>query len=292
MKKSKHKFTFVIFSMLICLIYFFQGTADARRMGGGRSFGSKPKYQQSAPAPAQNPASPKMSQGQNVSQSTQANPSFSGGRFGGMFGGILMGGLIGSLLFGGGQGIGGPGLLDILFIGGGLFLLLRFMRSRRLAAQSHGPVGSVMFESGSTLERQNIAAPRGMTSPSLPSNFNDEEFLRGARAMYIRLQESWDKRDLADIRQFTSPEVFSEIQQQAMEDPRPGKTELLLINLRLVDARESGGQILATVLFDVMIREDENGVSTQVQELWHFSRNSAQADSFWTLEGIQQVDAS
>jgi predicted lipid-binding transport protein (Tim44 family) len=46
---------------------------------------------------------------------------------GGLLGGMLMGGLIGSLLFGG--GFHGPTLIDLLLIGGGLFLLFRFLRS-------------------------------------------------------------------------------------------------------------------------------------------------------------------
>jgi predicted lipid-binding transport protein (Tim44 family) len=290
MQQSKQKFILTILSMLICLVYICQGTAEARRMGGGRSFGSKPKYQRSAPAPAQNPASPGVRQNQAIGQRPQANPSFFGGRFGGMVGGLLMGGLIGSLLFGGGHGFGGPGLLDILLIGGGLFLLFRFLRARKMATHPQAHPGPMMFESASTQSWQNIGAPVEAMQPSLPHGFNEEEFLKGARAMYIRLQESWDKRDLEDIRQFTSPEVFSEIQNQAQEDPRPGKTELLLINLRLIEVREFDGQAIATVLFDVMMRENEDRVSNQVRELWHFSRDSARPDSFWTLEGIQQVE--
>jgi hypothetical protein len=56
--------------------------------------------------------------------------------------------------------------------------------------------------------------------------------------MYVRLQTAWDKRDLDDIRQFTSAEVFTEIQQQVQEDPTPGKTELLLITPRIIEVRD------------------------------------------------------
>jgi predicted lipid-binding transport protein (Tim44 family) len=43
-------------------------------------------------------------------------------------------------------------------------------------------------------------------------------------------------------------------------------------------------------MFDVMMREGQDRVSNQVRELWHFSRDSARPDSFWTLEGIQQIE--
>jgi hypothetical protein len=52
--------------------------------------------------------------------------------------------------------------------------------------------------------------------------------------IYARLQASWDKRDLDDIRQFTSPEVCTEIEHQAQKDPTPGQTDLLLINPRIL----------------------------------------------------------
>jgi Tim44-like domain. len=51
---------------------------------------------------------------------------------------------------------------------------------------------------------------------------DEQEFLTGAKALYTRLQASWDRRDIDDIRQFTSPEVHEEIARQATLDPRKG----------------------------------------------------------------------
>ena len=289
----------IMLSILVCLLYFWHDTADARRFGGGRSFGSRPSYHRSAPAPSRNPSqntgSPRMNPGQNSQQ--RPFPGFSSpfGRFGGMMGGLLMGGLIGSLLFGGGHGSGGPGLLDILLIGGGLFLLFRFLRARRMATASPSPAGPMAFERGPAQGWENVGyspsqAPVDLAPSTFPPGFNEEEFLKGANSMYTRLQESWDKRDLDDIRQFTAPEVFSEIAAQVKEDTSHGKTELLLINHRLIEVREVEDQIIATVLFDVMMRENGDRVAKQVRELWHFSRAAGKPDSFWMLEGIQQVE--
>ncbi len=129
---------FVVFTL--CFFYLFQEAAEAARMGGGRSFGSKPSYQRSAPAPSPSPTSPQSQPGLSQ-QNPMGASSPMGGRWGGMLGGLVMGGLIGSLLFGGGHGFGGPGLMDILLLGGGLFLLMRYLRSRKTAAQSASPAG-------------------------------------------------------------------------------------------------------------------------------------------------------
>jgi predicted lipid-binding transport protein (Tim44 family) len=233
-------------SLALGLLYFWQDTAEAARLGRGRSFGSKPSYQRSTPAPSQNPASSPTKPGQTVQQQTGSgtSPSPMGGR-GGMLGGLLMGSLIGSMLFGGGQGSGGPGLLDLLLIGGGLFLVLRFLRTRRMAVEAPSPGGAMSFERGpaqgwgsATTTPSGATLAAATKPPSLPPGFDADEFLKGANAMYVRLQTAWDKRDLDDIRQFTSAEVFTEIQQQVQEDPTPGKTELLLITPRIIEVRD------------------------------------------------------
>ncbi|RJQ87331.1 MAG: Tim44 domain-containing protein [Desulfobacteraceae bacterium] len=271
-------------------LYLWHDTAEAARFGRSRSFGSRPAYQRSAPSPA--PASPQSTPGQTTQQKPGAlnTPAAAGGRWGGMFGGLLMGGLIGSLLFGG--GFGGPGFLDLLLLGGGLFLLMRFIRSRQSAAQATSPSMPLETQAwGSTgYAPSSDTAQDPVQLQALPPGFDAEEFLKGARSIFVRLQTSWDKRDLEDIRQFTAGDVFAEIQEQAKEDPHPGKTELLLINPRIIEVRDIDQQIVASVLYDVMMREDGDETAKQVRELWHFSRPGNEPDAFWLLEGIQQVE--
>ena len=144
--------------------------------------------------------------------------------------------------------------------------------------------GSSGYEPSADAARE-VNAP-----PSIPPGFDSEEFLKGAKMIYTRLQTSWDTRNLEDIHQFTSPEVFEEIQRQAQEDPTPGKTELLLITPKILEVRETEGQTVASVLYDVMMRENNTDMSRQVREIWHFSRATGSPDAFWVLEGIQQVE--
>ena len=84
-------------------------SADAARMGGGRSFGSRPSMSR----PAQQPAQRSATAGQ-----TQA-PGRNGmmGGMGGLFGGLLAGTLLGSMLSGSGLGGGGGGFLDLILLG-------------------------------------------------------------------------------------------------------------------------------------------------------------------------------
>jgi len=277
---------------IFLLAFLLDGLAEARRVGGGRSFGSRPSYQNKSVAPQKqtNPAQPQ--------QGVAGRPGGLFGGFGGMMGGMLMGGLLGSLLFGGGmRGFGGPGLLDILVIGGGLFLLFRYLKSRRTAAQEGG-----MAYQGGGYQPQDRSAPgtgwggvasredAAVTAQVIPPGFDVEDFLKGAKAAYNRLQDSWNKRDLEDIRQFTSREVWEEIKRQAEEEPADSKTEIVLVNAKLLEVNSEGDETIASVYFDVLMRESaEEQRPKQVREVWHFSKKEAPG-SFWKLEGIQQME--
>ena len=106
-----------ILTMLIMLggacMYALPDTADAARLGGGRSFGSRPSMSQ----PAQAPSAMQRQSTQQRQQAAQAQqPQRKGflGGMGGLLGGLLAGSLIGSLLFGG--GFSGGGIMDILLL--------------------------------------------------------------------------------------------------------------------------------------------------------------------------------
>src|SRR5258708_33710117 len=100
------------------------------RAGSGRSGGSRGSRSYSFPA---KPAASPMTPSQPVAPASPApqRPAWGGGLMGGLAG-FALGGLLGSMLFGHGMGGGfggGFGLLEMLLIGGGLFLPVRTSRN-------------------------------------------------------------------------------------------------------------------------------------------------------------------
>ena len=280
---------FTLFFSFLCLGLLLIATDDAfaKRFGGGRSFGSRPSYNQSYSSPTKQQTTTKQ-------PGQAATPQRPRSGMWGLFGGLLAGGLLGSMLFGG--GFSGIGFMDILLIGGGIFLLMRFLKSRQ-TAQATGPSmhGTNRFEEQQPTNNawDHLRTPAGggtsQAGSTYPPGFDEHEFIEGAKAAFTRLQRSWDARDLNDIRQFTSDEVFGEIERQAKEDPTPGKTDILLLQAFLQDVRSVGNQTLATVLFEATVREDGNMDHTEeVREAWHFSRYESGGDAHWVVEGLQQ----
>lgn len=132
--------------------------------------------------------------------------------------------------------------------------------------------------------------PLYQDEPKKPAGFDEEEFLRGAKAAYTRLNNAWDKRDLSDIAQFSTPAFQKEIQQQAAEDKTPGNTEIMLVNASLLSVDTVGDEQIAQVYFNVLLREDPSQEAPiDVREIWHFVR-PASGDGTWKLDGIQQVE--
>jgi predicted lipid-binding transport protein (Tim44 family) len=190
----------------------------------------------------------------------------------------------------------GPGMMDILLIVGGIWLLMRFLKSRRPAQEGPSMHGANRFEetrSGNSAW-DHLRSPAGgathRAGSAYPPGFDEHEFLDGAKAAFTRLQQSWDTRDLADIRRFTSDEVYAEIEKQAKEDPTPGRTDILLLQAFLQDVRTLGNQTVATVLFEGTMREDARTDRTEeIREIWHFSRYESGGSSHWVVEGLQQT---
>ena len=304
--------------LILVMLAFAYGEANAARIGGGRSFGGRPSMSQPFTKPTPPVGSQSMRQQASSRQqaATAATPNrglFGG--MGGMLGGLLAGSLLGSLLFGG--GFSGGGFLDIIIIAALLFFGFKFFGRRRAASQTaatqaagHAPsfdmpgqqpaadsVHQRSSEQRGGFDWSALSTPAaGSSQPAyqeaarVPAGFDEEEFLRGAKAAYTRLNASWDKRDLNDIAQFSTPAFLAELRKQAEEDKTPGTTEIMLVNASIVEVNTVGNEEIAQVYFDVLLREDPSQESpAEVREVWHFVR-PAGGQGTWKLDGIQQVE--
>lgn len=301
----KKIFTSVFLVLSLCAVssMSFPDDSEARRFGGRTSIGRTVTPRASTTGSSGSAIS---QQRQGQSQSNLAGGAAAASRtgmFGGLFGGLLAGTLLGSLLAG--TGFSGGGLLDILLIGGIIFLVYRFFAARN-ASKSNSSGTQNMYRRDQYQNEESSAwdnlrdipkrnaeqntfshGAEGNEDFSVPQSFDTEGFLSGAKMLYVRMQESWDKRDLADIRQFTSSEFFKEIEEQFKEDPNPSRTEIILVQAQLLGVKEEKGQEWASVLFDVKMSEDGNEAE-QVKEIWNFGR-ALEPSASWQLQGIQQV---
>jgi len=274
--------------------------ADAARMGGGRSFGrqSGNVTRQSAP-PARDAASPSAAPQQPV------QPQPGGNRWLGPLAGLAAGLGIAALLshFGLGgafaEAFGSMILLALLVIAG--IFVWRMLRGARASPQGTRRVEPAYGADApvSTYEPRPATAMPGsvasLSSPEkgqpwgVPADFDTAAFIRSAKVNFIRLQAAWDAKNLADIREFTTPEVFGEIRMQLEEEKgKENHTDVLTLDAELLGIEESATDYLASVKFSASIRESEQGGAEPVEEVWNLVKPK-EGRSGWLLAGIQQI---
>ncbi len=312
--------TGVLFGVLLSLFLVFAGLndAEARRFGGGGNFGGRSAYS----SPYQRSAQPTRTANQQQAgkQTPASNPAFPN-RSGlmGMLGGLALGGLLGSLFMGG--GFHGLNFLDILVFGAIAFFLYKMFAARNASAQRptySQPSGNsyqdtsynyqpheqgaqnqtagfdtdILFNKDkpqADYSNQNLAQDANFNAAIVPENFDETGFLNGAKIAYKALQKAWDERDLAEIRSLTTDKVFAEIQDQLKASSEENHTDVLKVEAELLEVRETGNEIEAVVLFDVIMREERDAQAGQVREVWHFIKPNNPKQTKWLLDGIQQL---
>jgi predicted lipid-binding transport protein (Tim44 family) len=316
--------TGIIFSVLLTLFLVFAGlnNAEARRFGGGGNFGGRSSYSAPYQRSAQ-PSRPTNQQQQGAQQPQGARPGGFGMRNGlmGMLGALAVGGLLGSLFHGG--GFQGLNFLDMLVFGGIAYMLYKLFAGRAKsvsAAQqpvygrtsgnsdqdsssSHsdqsGQNGPTGFDTDILFDKNKMSAAisgqgfqdqdADFNTTVIPKDFDEQGFLNGAKIAYKTLQKAWDERDLAEIRGLTTDKVFAEIQDQINASTKENHTDILKLAAEILEVREIGNEIEAVVLFDTVMREDQNAQAGQVREVWHFIKPKNSLQSKWLLDGIQQL---
>jgi predicted lipid-binding transport protein (Tim44 family) len=278
------RFLMLLTVALTCLS-LFAATAEAGRFGGGSSFGKQrtmtPQPAQKAPA-----AAPTAAPG-----ATPA-PTPAGNRWLGPLAGLAIGAGLGALLAGSGLG-GSMGtiLLALLAAGVVMFLISKFRRPQQPAMQYAGagaPYNEPQPAQQPYASSSMSAAPAAQTG-NIPADFPVESFLRSAKTSFIRLQAANDRKDLNDIREYTTPEIFAEISMQLQERGNTAQqTDVLAINAQLLEVTNEGDLAIASVRFTGQLSEN-NGTTENVDEIWHVQKNLKDDKSVWLLAGIQQT---
>lgn len=274
--------------------------AEAKRLGGGRNTGIQRQV-----APTQRQATPTATPQQQAAPTQAARPANqpapaaqpSGWRkWAGPLAGLAAGIGLAALLSHLGVGAEFAGiLLAILAVVVVVALLRRFMGGARQQQAEPAFAGA-----GNVSPMQREATPQAAfggaagASPEaaearFPAGFDVAAFERQAKLNFIRLQAANDAGNLADIRDFTSPEIFAEIKLGI--DERGGKaqkTDVVVLNAEVLEVVEENGQYIASVHYSGSLREDDAAAPQAFDEIWHLAK-PVDGNRGWTLSGIQQL---
>jgi predicted lipid-binding transport protein (Tim44 family) len=133
------------------------------------------------------------------------------------------------------------------------------------------------------------AAAQPVVSAAVPEGFDAEGFVRNAKVYFVRLQAAFDAGDTADLREFTSPEMFAELKLEIDErNGAPNQTDVITLEARLLGVETGSSEHLASVRFSGTLREQPDASPEAFDEVWNFERPAAGTGG-WVLAGIQQL---
>lgn len=321
-----HRLVIALFTAFIGLVLTIPD-ADARRLGGGRSFGRQSGNVAQRQAPAQ-PTPPGQKQSDANQSPTQPQPGATPqpqrnrwlGPVAGLAAGLGIAALMSHLGFGGAFG---EMLSSFLLIGlllfAGLFLYRMLKRSQAsptsppsYAGASTAPPTPRAFEVQQPMARQSTSGPVSVTGEplrplapasaadsaassatwSVPADFDVEGFLRSAKVYFVRLQAAWDSNDQADIREFTTPEMFAEIKVDLAErGTATNQTDVVELDAEFLGIEEQGRNALASVRFHGLLRETPGTPPAPFSEVWNLVKPLSGKQG-WLLAGIQQLETA
>lgn len=284
------------FAVAIAGLGFQSGDAEAKRLGGGSSFG----MQRSAPAPSQQAVPPKPATPTQQAAPAQAtNPATAAAPAAGQAGkrswlgpvaGLAAGLGLAALLshFGLGEEMASLLMVALLVFAAIFVFRLLFRRAapqgmQYAGAGNTGSVRPMPFEAAKPGAGE--AAPAG----PIPAGFDAEGFLRQAKLNFVRLQAANDRGDMDDLKSFTMPEVFAEIQMQFQERGRAAQqTDVIQLDAALLEVVTEGEQHIASVRFSGLLREGAAAAPAAFDEIWHLTK-PVDGSFGWRVAGIQQA---
>ncbi len=277
--------------------------AEAKRIGGGKSVG----MQRQATPPAKAPdATPNAAPAAGAAGVGAAAPKRSWmGPVAGLAAGLGLAALASHLGF-------GEELANMLMIGllvMAVIAVIGFVM-RKKAAQQGGGAAYAAAGAGAGQQNNTLRMPPTQPTPAtpaygqggssmigsviganvpqqarIPADFDVNSFARNAKVQFIRLQASNDAGNLDDIREFTSPEMFAEIQMDIRErNGAAQETRVMDLNAEVLEVAEEGNRYVVSVRFTGRVQED-GGAPDEINETWHLTKPLSGGG--WVLSGIQ-----
>lgn len=318
---------------VVVIIFFFalvwDETASARSGGGrssgrGSSMGSRGSKTYTPPKPA----SPSPSQSQMQKQQAPAQPAVTpqakpaspfGGFMRGLAGGLL-GGFIGSLLFSSlgfgsglaGGGSGGIGVIEILLLALGGFLVYKYVKSRKKenAENSYRQYNSSdNYRASSAVAVEEQHQPSDDISAGLSHirqfdpSFDITRFKDKAMDIFFKVQAAWMNRDIDAVNHLMAPEIFDIMRGDIAKmkaDGRINRLENIAVRgIEITEVWQESGMDYITAEMNANLLDyttDESGRVVEgsksdpirFTEYWTFVRSIGGQE--WRLTAIQQSE--
>ena len=276
---------FLSIALVLFLGLSFSFHADAKRFGGGKSFGAAPSHQARQTAPA----SPHSANAAAPARSPAASSGAS--RWLGPLAGLAAGGLLASMFMG--DGFQGLQIMDFLIFGLIAFLLFRFLAARR---QQTAAAGATPFQREAHGQPQAAqpsifgAASQTVSKPVInaPAWFNEQSFINAGREHFLSLQQHWDANEMDKIAEFVTPQLLDFLKRERA-DLGDGfqSTYIDDLEVQLEGVDDQRDKTVATLTFSGLSKTSRFDQGETFSESWRLERVVGDNQP-WLVAGIRQ----
>jgi predicted lipid-binding transport protein (Tim44 family) len=301
----------VLLSVFVALLAtgFVAPDVQAKRLGGGATSGLK--RQTPPPQPAQPvPAKPADTAAQTPTGAAAAAPAAAApkrswlGPIAGLAAGLGLAALMSHL----GLGAEFGSLMTMLLLAVvGVFVVRFLMRRFASGSGNRGPAmatpngmqfpGAASSPTSGSAFGTEPSLQRPLAEPALaqqavgrgfPPGFDAAGFERIAKMIFIRMQAANDTGDLADLRQFATPEMFAQFRLELQD--RAGstqQTDVVRLDAQVLEFAQEDDRQIVSVRFHGLIREEKDAPASAFDETWHLTK-PLDGSREWAIAGIAQ----
>ncbi|OLQ94340.1 preprotein translocase subunit Tim44 [Vibrio ponticus] len=270
--------------------------AEAKKFGGGKSFGKSFK---TAPAPKQ-----QQQNTNTIGKEQGAKPASSKkGLMGGILGGLLAGGLLAAFFGGAFEGIQ---FMDILIMGLIAFVIFKLMRG--LLASKQGSINHQRQQhayggSAPKFEQPNVhnfEQPQNVNQGGFggfgaqsdvphnyPPGFDQAAFVNGSREHYRTIQGAWNHNQLDTIEEYVSPSLFADLKEERAKLDGDQHTDVMYVDAEIVRADYDASKAQLSLQFSGRYRDAVEGIEEDITDIWHLERDLTTPNAPWLIVGIQ-----
>ncbi len=270
--------------------------AEAKRLGGSKSFGmsrsTTPAQSSAVPPKSATAPTQQAAPGAAPAAAAQAAGKRSWlGPIAGLAAGIGLAALLSH--FGMGEGVANFLMIALLVMAAIFVVRLLLRKKEPQSAMQYAGAGAgaqrvePMHFDAAEVGAGGTATPA--TSANIPADFDSTGFLRQAKLNFVRLQAANDRGDMDDIKSFTGPEIFAEVQLQYEERGRtPQQTDVVDLDASLLEVVTENNQHIASVRFHGLLSEESGAAAAPFDEIWHLTK-PLDGSRGWLVAGIQQI---
>ncbi|MEO6278053.1 Tim44-like domain-containing protein [Roseateles sp.] len=268
--------------------------AEAKRLGGGGMKRTTPTQTTPHTPPAQQPGSPQQAGAAKQAATTPAAAAAPKRSWMGPLAGLAAGLGLAALAshFGFGEGL--ANVMTMMLLGLAAVFVIRFLMRRFAAPKAPQLAGANGMNFNAQPQQQPAWNPQASVAPAataaavstVPAGFDAAGFEKIAKQVFLRMQAANDTGDQADLRRFTTPQMYASIQHDLLE--RGGgkqQTEVSRLDASVVDVATENGEQIVSVRFWGEVREDNAATTENFDEVWHL----VQSGEGWLIAGIQQT---